>query len=89
MTGVGRGTGYWLDGLGSIPGSARFFSSSQRPDRLWGPPNFLYNGYRGHSPREVKRQGREADHSLLVPRSIKVELYLHSPILLKGIVLTN
>jgi hypothetical protein len=31
-------------------------------------------------PRGVKRQGRESDHSRLVPRSRIVELYLHSPI---------
>jgi len=30
-----------------------FFSSPPRPDRLWGPPNFLSDGY----------QGRQADHS--------------------------
>jgi hypothetical protein len=36
----------------------------------------------------VKRQGYEADHSLhLAPRSRMVELYLHSPICLHGIVL--
>jgi hypothetical protein len=34
-------TGYGLDGLGSILGSARFVSSLQRPDRLWGPPSLL------------------------------------------------
>jgi hypothetical protein len=28
--------GYRLDGLGSIPGSARFFSSPQYPDQLCG-----------------------------------------------------
>jgi hypothetical protein len=31
---VGIATGYALDGLGSISGSARFFSSQQHPDRL-------------------------------------------------------
>jgi hypothetical protein len=29
---VGIVTGYSLDGLGLIPGSAKFFSSSQHPD---------------------------------------------------------
>jgi hypothetical protein len=29
--------GYECDGLGSIPGSAQFFSSPQCPDRIWGP----------------------------------------------------
>jgi hypothetical protein len=38
---------------GSIPGGRwEFFSSSPRPDRLWGPPSFLSYGYGGHFPRE-------------------------------------
>jgi hypothetical protein len=44
--GVGIATGCELEGPGLIFGSARFFSSSQRPDRLWGPPSLLTNGYR-------------------------------------------
>jgi hypothetical protein len=39
------------------------FSSPTRPDRLRGPPSLLPNTYRGALPPEVKRQGREADHS--------------------------
>jgi hypothetical protein len=35
---------YGLDGLGSIPGSPRLFSSSHRPHRLWGPPSLLSHG---------------------------------------------
>jgi hypothetical protein len=43
---------YGLDDRGSIPDRGRgFFLSSLRPDRLWGPPNFLYSGYRGLFPR--------------------------------------
>jgi hypothetical protein len=64
-------TGYGLDGPDSIPGSARFFPSPERPDRLWGLPSLLSNGYRGLFPPEVKRQGREADHSL--PSSAEVK----------------
>jgi hypothetical protein len=41
-------------------------SSSRRPDRFWGPPNLLYNGYQG-----VKRPGREADHSPAASVEIK------------------
>jgi hypothetical protein len=64
--------GYGLNGLGSIPGRSKRFSSLQRPDRLWGPPSFLWKISPG-----VKRPGCEAHH--LVPRSRRVELYLHSP----------
>jgi hypothetical protein len=42
-------TGYGLDwevGV-RVPVWSRIFSSPCCPDRLWGPPNLLYNGYRG------------------------------------------
>jgi len=50
------------------------------PDRLWGPPSLLYNGYRVfHGGKE--RPGRDADPS--PPSSAigheTVELYLYSP----------
>jgi hypothetical protein len=36
---VGIATGYGLDGHGSIPRkNKRIFSTSQPPDRFWGPP---------------------------------------------------
>jgi hypothetical protein len=45
-------TGYGLDGQGSIPDRGRgFFLYPLRPDRLWGPPSLLYNGYRGLFPQ--------------------------------------
>jgi hypothetical protein len=71
---VGIATGlYGLEDRGSIPGRGkRFFSSPQRPDRLWGPSSLLSNGYRGLSP---------------VPRLRMVELYLQFPIYLQSIVL--
>jgi hypothetical protein len=33
------------------PAGAKDFSSILCPDRLWGPPSLLYNGYRGSFPR--------------------------------------
>jgi hypothetical protein len=65
---VGIATGYGLDGRGvtvRVPVGARFFSSACRPDRFWGSPSLLYNGYRGHSGRVVKLTTRLQ----LVPRS--------------------
>ena len=41
-----------------------------RPDRPWGPPSLLYNGYRVSFPG-VKRPGRGADHP--PPSSAEVE----------------
>ena len=43
----------------SHPGGARF---SAGPDRPWGPPSLLYNGYRVF-PRDKLRPGLAADHS--------------------------
>jgi hypothetical protein len=45
---VGIATVCGLDGPSSFPGCARFFSSPERPDRLWGTPKVLSNGYRNH-----------------------------------------
>jgi hypothetical protein len=62
---VGIATGYGLDDRGfgvRVPVGSTIFSSARHPDRLWGPPSLLYNGYRGLSPG-VKRPGLQADHS--------------------------
>jgi hypothetical protein len=50
-----------------------------------GPPILLSNGY-----RRMKRSGREADHSSPSSAEVKecVELYLHSPVHLHGVVLS-
>ena len=41
---VSIATRYGLDGPGSNPGGGEIFHT--RPDRPWGPPSFLCNGYR-------------------------------------------
>jgi hypothetical protein len=67
---VSIATGYWLDGPGSIPGSARFFSSPERLDRL-GPTQPRIRWVPGALSPGVKRQGRDADHS--PPSTAKVK----------------
>jgi len=57
---VGIATDYGLDGPGSNPGGDENFRTC--PDRPWGPPSLLYNGYRVF-PRGKVRPGRAADHS--------------------------
>jgi hypothetical protein len=78
------------DDRGSIPGGGwELLSSTPCPDRLWGPPSLLSNGYRRLFLR-VKRPGREADHTPPSSAEVKecVELYLHSPIRLPGVMLS-
>ena len=57
---VGIATGYGLDGPGSNSGGGKIFRT--RPDRSWGPPSLLYNGYRLF-PGGKERPGRDADPS--------------------------
>jgi hypothetical protein len=80
------------DDRGSIPGRGwEYFSSSLCPDRLWGPPRFLSNGNRGALSVGVKRLGCETDSSPPSSSEVKecVEIYLHSPIRLHGVVLSS
>jgi hypothetical protein len=62
---------------GSNPGGGEIFST--RPDRPWGPPSLLYNGYRVIPG--VKRPGRGVDRPTPSSAEVKerVELYLYSP----------
>ena len=58
---VGIATGYELDGPGI---ESRWGGEIFRtfPDRPWGPPSLLYNGYRVF-PGGKERPGRDADPS--------------------------
>ena len=57
---VGIATRYGLDGLGiESRWGCEIFRT--RPDRPWGPPSLLYNGYTG-SFLGLKRPGRGADN---------------------------
>jgi hypothetical protein len=63
--------GCWLDGRVSIPGSGkRFYSTPQRPDRLWAHPSTSPMGTGGSFPGG-KAAGREADHSPLSSAEVK------------------
>jgi hypothetical protein len=79
---IGIATGYGMDDRGvgvRVPVGSRIFSSPRRPDRLWGPPNLLSNGYR-HSFSGVKRPAREVHHSS--PSSAEVKkmwIYTSTP----------
>ena len=76
---VGIATRYGLDGPeGSNPGGGDIFRT--RPDRPWGPPNLLYNGYR------VFPGGKAAGTWCWPPPPLfsaevlnRVELYLYIP----------
>ena len=57
---VGIATDYGLDGPGSNRGGDEIFRTY--PDRPWGPPSLLKNGYRFFPGGKV-RPGRAADHS--------------------------
>jgi hypothetical protein len=79
---AGIETGYGLDDRGvgvRVPIGSRIFSSPRRPDRLWGPPNFLSNGYRVLFPRGESGRGVKLTTPFqLVPRSRKIGS-IHSP----------
>ena len=74
----GIASGYRLDGPGIESRWGEIFLTC--PDRPWGPPSLLLNGYRVF-PEGKERPGRDADPS--PPSSAvgneRVELYLYSP----------
>jgi hypothetical protein len=63
---------------GSNPGGGEIFRTC--PDRPWGPPSLLYDGYRVFPGCKV-RPGRDSDPSPPSSAEVKnrVELYLYSP----------
>jgi hypothetical protein len=68
----------WTTGV-RLQEVAKSFSSPQRPNRIWGSPKLLFNGFRelfycGQSGRGVKL----TTYLQLLPRKRKVQLYLHS-----------
>jgi hypothetical protein len=63
-------TGYELDGQGSNPGGGDIFHTI--PDRPWGPPGLLFNGYRVFAGGE-ERLERDADPSLPSSAVVKKE----------------
>jgi len=67
---VGIATDYGLDSPGSDPGGGEVFRN--RPDRPWGPPSLLYNGYRVF-PGGKERLGHDADPSPLSSSMVKKE----------------
>jgi hypothetical protein len=84
---------YRLDDRGSrvrFPAEAGNFSLHQRVSNSLGPTQPPIQWVPGALSLGVKRPGREADHSPSSSAEVKdwVELYLHSPIHLHGVVLS-
>jgi hypothetical protein len=69
-------------GVRFLAGAREFFLHSVQT-LLWDSPIFPYNGYWGLFPRGVKL----TTHLHLVLRLKMMELYLHSPVRLQGVVL--
>jgi hypothetical protein len=80
LSSVGIAMGCSAEGIGvRFPAGAKYFSVLRNVQTGSGAhPDFYPMDTGGCFPGRVKRQGREANtHLHLVPRSRKVELYLH------------
>jgi hypothetical protein len=87
---AGIAAGYRMDGQRSIPGTGKWFFSTQRPDRFWGPPSLQPHKYRRFSPwKWSNRRMKLTIYLHLLPKLGIVELYLHSPMRLHTIMLTE
>ena len=75
---VGIATAYGLDGPGIKSGGGEIFRTC--PDRSWGPPSLLCNGYRVFPGGNV-RLVRDADPLPSYSAEVKnrIELQLYSP----------
>ena len=62
---------------GSNPGRGEVFRT--RPDRPWGPPNLLYNGYLVFLGGKAAGAWRSPPTPSSAEVKEKVQLYLHSP----------
>jgi hypothetical protein len=77
----------WLAGV-PFTAEPRFFSSPQRADRLWSPSRLSSNEHRRRFLwRSSGRGVKLTTHLQLISKSRMVELYLHSPIRLHGVLL--
>jgi hypothetical protein len=79
----------WTTGASSVGRGWEFFSSPPRPDRLWGSPNLLSNGYQRLSTwRQSGRGVKLTTHLHLVPRSRMRGAIPPLPVLLNDVVLS-
>jgi hypothetical protein len=80
----------WPRGQSLSPGKGKIFSSPHHLDWFWGPPSLLSNGYWGFFFQEQSSWGiKLTTHLQLVQRSkLYMDLYIHSPICLYGVVLS-
>jgi hypothetical protein len=90
---VGIALGYGLDDRGSMvrfPARLEIFLFTTAFRTALGPTQLPIQWVPGALPLGVKRPGREADHSPPSSAEVKecVELYLHSPIRIHGVVLS-